>query len=57
MTRLNGVDYDGAAKFLWNYGKHEDGSYDEFKDCVEKYLLEIGISKADIDDFRSRMLE
>lgn len=57
MTRLNGVDYDGAAKFLWEYAKKDDGSYGEFKDGVEKYLLEIGISQKDIDDFRNNMLE
>lgn len=57
MTRLNGVDYDGAAKFLWNYAKKGDDSYGEFKEGVEKYLLEIGISQQDIDDFRSNMLE
>ena len=57
MTRLTGGDYDDAALFLWDYGKHDDGSYDEFKDCVEKYLLEIGISQQDINDFRNNMLE
>ena len=57
MTRLNGVDYDGAAKFLWEYAKKDDGSYGEFKEGVEKYLLEIGISQQDIDDFRDKMLE
>lgn len=57
MTRLTGGDYDDAALFLWAYGKHDDGSYDEFKDCVEKYLLEIGISQQDINDFRNNMLE
>ena len=55
MTRL--ADYDGAANFIWdNYCK--DGSnYSEFKDGVEKYLLEIGISQQDINDFRTNMLE
>ena len=57
MTRLNGVDYDGAAKFLWEYANKDDGSYGEFKDGVEKYLLEIGISQQDINDFRNKMLE
>ena len=57
MTRLNGVDYDGAAKFLWAYGKQDDGSYLPFKDCVEKYLLEIGISADSIAKFRNNMLE
>ncbi len=57
MTRLNGVDYDGAAKFLWAYGKHEDGTYDEFQVCVQKYLNEIGIEDAAIEAFRAAMLE
>ncbi len=57
MTRLSGVDYDGAAKFLWDYGKHGDGSYDEFQECVRKYLNEIGIDDAAIQAFRSAMLE
>ena len=57
MTRLNGVDYDGAAKFLWAYGKHDDGSYDEFQVCVQKYLNEIGIDNAAIEAFRASMLE
>ena len=57
MTRLNGVDYDGAAKFIWAYGLQSDGSYLPFRDCVQKYLMEIGISEADIIKFRSNMLE
>ena len=57
MTRLNGVDYDGAAKFIWAYGKQDDGTYLPFKDCVQKYLVEIGISESDINKFRSNMLE
>ena len=56
MTRLSGVDYDGAAKFLWAYG-HNNGTYLPFKDCVEKYMLEIGISQEDINTFRSNMLQ
>ncbi|MCR5407610.1 MAG: tyrosine-protein phosphatase [Bacteroidales bacterium] len=57
MTRLLGVDYDGAAMFLWNYGKHEDGSYDEFQTCVQKYFNEIGIDDSAIETFRAAMLE
>lgn len=57
MTRLNGVDYDGAAKYLWAFGKQGDGSYLPFKDCVEKYLISIGITAEDISTFRSNMLE
>ena len=50
MTRM--VDYKGAANFIWsNYAK--DGS---FADGVQAYLLEIGISQKDIDNFRKNML-
>ena len=57
MTRLSGVDYDGAAKYLWAFGKKDDGTYLPFKDCVQKYLVSIGISESDINKFRSNMLE
>ena len=57
MTRLNGVDYDGAANFIWAYGKKDDGTYLPFQDCVQKYLVSIGISESDIVKFRSNMLE
>ena len=51
MTRM--VDYRGAANFIWsNYAK--EGS---FEDGVQAYLLEIGISQKDIDNFRKNMLE
>lgn len=51
MTRL--VDYKSAATFIWdNYAK--GGS---FKDGMEAYLLEIGVSQKDIDDFRQIMLQ
>lgn len=55
MTRL--ADYDGAANFIWDNYCKVGGNYGEFKDGVEKYLLEIGISQQDINDFRSNMLE
>lgn len=51
MTRL--ADYDGAAKYIWD-GYVAEG--ETFADGVEKYLLQIGISQADIDKFRSNML-
>ena len=57
MTRLSGVDYDGAAKFIWDEYCKDGNTYSEFKDGVEKYLLEIGISQDDINTFRSIMLE
>ena len=33
------------------------GSYKDFRACVEKYLLSIGVSQKDISDFRTMMLE
>ena len=33
------------------------GSYKDFRSCVEKYLLSIGVSSKDIQDFRTMMLE
>ena len=50
MTRL--ADYDGAAEVIWGYAG--EGS---FQDGVNKYLLEIGISQADIDAFKANMLQ
>ena len=50
MTRL--ADYDGAANVIWGYAN--GGS---FQDGVNAYLLEIGISQADIDKFKANMLE
>ena len=50
MTRL--ADYDGAANVIWDYAG--SGS---FQDGVNAYLLEIGISQADIDKFKSNMLQ
>lgn len=52
MTRL--ADYDGAAKYIWD-GYVGEG--ETFKDGVEKYLIEIGISQEDIDKFRNNMLK
>lgn len=50
MTRL--ADYDGAANVIWGYAG--EGS---FQEGVNKYLLEIGISQADIDKFKANMLQ
>lgn len=50
-TRTKWV-YQPTAKFFWD--KAGSGT---FADGVEKYLLEIGVSQKDIDDFRSLMLE
>lgn len=44
--------YQPVAKFFWD--KAGNGT---FAQGVEKYLLEIGVSQKDIDDFRSLMLE
>ena len=50
MTRL--ADYDGAANVIWGYAG--GGS---FQDGVNAYLLEIGISQADIDKFKAKMIQ
>ncbi|MBO4743172.1 MAG: tyrosine-protein phosphatase [Bacteroidales bacterium] len=52
MTRL--ADYDGAANYIWD--NYVSGS-ESFARGMEKYLLSIGVSQSDIDDFRSLMLE
>ena len=52
MTRL--ADYDGAALYIWN--NYVSGS-ETFARGIEKYLLSTGVAQADIDDFRSLMLE
>lgn len=51
MTRK--VDYKGAAKYIWEFAG-EGGS---FADAVQTYLLQIGITQEQIDEFRSIMLE
>ena len=50
MTRT--VDYKGAANVIWGYAG--SGS---FQDGVNAYLLEIGITQADIDQFKQNMLQ
>ena len=45
--------YSDAAPFFWNFAG-EDGS---FADGIQNYLLSIGVSQTDIDDYRSMMLE
>lgn len=52
MTRL--ADYDGAANYIWNNFVSGDES---FARGMEKYLLSVGVSQTDIDDFRNLMLE
>ena len=56
MTRLSGVDYDGAAKYLWEFGKKTDGTYEPFATCVQKYMNSIGITDDKITAFRNKML-
>ncbi len=45
--------YNDATPFFWKYAG-DDGT---FAQGIEKYLLEIGVSQKDIDDYRSIMLE
>ena len=52
MTRL--ADYDGAARYIWD--NFVTGSM-SFADGVESFLLSIGVSQQDINDFRNLMLE
>ena len=52
MTRL--ADYDGAANYIWD--NFVSGS-ETFARGMEKYLLSLGVSQSDINDFRSLMLE
>ena len=52
MTRL--ADYDSAANYIWD---NFVGEGESFSDGVEKYLLSIGITQADIDKFRTNMLK
>ena len=47
------VDYKGAANVIWEYA----GANGTFQQGVNKYLLEIGISQADIDKFIANMLQ
>ena len=52
MTRKTDADYWSAASYIWdNWAK--GGS---FADGMENYLISIGITKAEIDEFRSLML-
>jgi len=45
--------YNDAAPFFWKYA----GDNGTFADGIENYLLDIGVSQKDIDDYRSMMLE
>ena len=50
-------EYKSVAGLFWQKGRLTDGTYERFDKCVENYLLEIGVSQKDIDDFRQLMLE
>ena len=50
--RTNKNRYLQAVNYLLKFG-----SYKDFRGCVEKYFLSIGVSQKDIDDFRTLMLE
>ena len=55
-TRM--AEYASLAQYMWIKGYNtETKTYDRFDQCVEKYLLWIGVPQADIDEFRSLMLE
>ena len=45
--------YMAAIEYIWKVG----ASGDDFQKRVENYLLTIGVSRDDIEDFRSMMLE
>ena len=51
MTRK--ADYKSAANYIWSLAG-ENGS---FSDGMQAYLLSIGITQAEIDEFRNLMLE
>ena len=52
MTRL--ADYDGAARYIWD--NFTTGA-ETFAQGMEKYLISVGVSKSDINDFRNLMLD
>jgi len=50
--RTNKNRYLQAINYILNFGTYKD-----FRSCVEKYFLSIGVSQKDINDFRTLMLE
>ena len=50
--RTNKNRYLQAINYLLKFG-----SYKDFRACVEKYFISIGVSQKDIEDFRALMLE
>ena len=58
MTRMANWGYGYTAEYIWDYyAKNSDGTYKSFQDGVNAYLLEIGISQDDIDQFKENMLQ
>lgn len=54
MTRTANYAYKSAAGYIWEtFAKNGE----TFATGMEKFLLSIGVSQTDIDDFRSLMLE
>ena len=49
-TRTKSSAYAAISKHIWNFGKPT------FKQCVEAYLLSIGVSQKDMDDICNAML-
>ena len=49
-TRTKSSAYAAMSKHIWNFGKPT------FKQCVEAYLLSIGVSQKDMDDICNAML-
>ena len=49
-TRTKSSAYAAMSKHIWNFGKPT------FKECVEAYLLSIGVSQKDMDDICNAML-
>ena len=49
-TRTKSSAYAAISKHIWNFGKPT------FKQCVEAYLLSIGVSQKDMDDIYNAMV-
>ena len=49
-TRTKSSAYAAISKHIWNYGKPT------FKQCVEAYLLSIGVSQKDMNDIYNAMV-
>ena len=49
-TRTKSSAYAAISKHIWAFGKPT------FKECVEAYLLSIGVSQQDMDDIYNAMV-